>query len=59
MCNCQDISFGTADMNESLSSCIHGQDSQGSAGMSVHAASMGEMVSEIFIYIHQYPFDYI
>ena len=50
MCNCQDISFGTADMNDSLSSCIHGQDRQGSADMSVHTASMGEMVSEIFIY---------
>ena len=46
MCNCQDVSFGTDAMNEILRSCIHGQ-----AGMSFNAGSMGEKVSEIFVYI--------
>ena len=47
MGDCQEVSFGTVDMNESLSSCIDGQDSQEGASMSDKAASMGEMLSEI------------
>ena len=59
MCTCQEVSFGTVDVNETLSSCNHGQASQGRAGMSFHTAIIGEKVNEIFIYTHQYHFDWI
>jgi hypothetical protein len=48
---CQDVSFGTVDMKESLSSCDHGQATQMGAGMSDNTASVGDKVSEIILYL--------
>ena len=53
MCNCQDVSFGTPAMKEILSSCIHGQASQGRAVMSSHTdTSFNTDVSVFLDYIN-------